>query len=55
MEDKHIYCEFEEYFYEILGDDFMEENTITIVSGQKTNEKTTTYITLLAFIAVFSR
>jgi len=31
MEGNHIYCEFEEYFFDILSFDFMQENTITLV------------------------
>ena len=31
MEGKQINCEFEEYFFDILGFDFMEDNTIALV------------------------
>ena len=37
MEGKQINCEFEEYFFDKLGDDFLEDNTITLVEviGEK--------------------
>ena len=31
MEGKHISCEFDGYFFDILGMDFMQDNTITLV------------------------
>ena len=31
MEGKHISCDFDGYFFDILGMDFMQDNTITLV------------------------